>query len=81
MNVQIQARLAMLTTTRKALLLDRLENEGDEVLSRLLVDLLQNAADARQLILRKEIYDLLERVIDKYRNAAEVALQIALKHS
>lgn len=66
---------------KQAALLDKLENDGDEVLSALLVDLLKNAADAKQLILRKEIYDLLERVIDKYRNAAEVALQIALKHS
>lgn len=66
---------------KQAALLDKLENDGDEVLAGLLVNLLKNTADARQFILRKEVYDLLERVIDKYRNAAEVALQIALKNS
>lgn len=61
--------------------LDALENEGDEILSALLVKLLENTSDARELILRKDIYDLLERIIDRYRDAAKVALQIALKHS
>ncbi len=65
----------------KAALLDALENKGDEVLSDLLVILIREAPDAKQLILRKDIYDLLERVIDGYRDAAGVALQIALKYS
>ena len=65
----------------KAELLDRLETEGDEVLSDLLVTLVKEAPDAKQLVLRKDIYDLLERVIDCYRDAAGVALQIALKHT
>lgn len=65
----------------KAALLDALENKGDEVLSDLLVTLVREAPDAKQLILRKDIYDLLERVIDSYRDAAGVALQIALKHT
>lgn len=65
----------------KAELLDRLETEGDEVLSDLLVTLVKDAPDAKQLVLRKDIYDLLERVIDCYRDAAGVALQIALKHT
>jgi uncharacterized protein Yka (UPF0111/DUF47 family) len=66
---------------KQAALLDSLENKGDAVLGQLLVDLLKNTEDPRQFILRKEVYDMLERVIDKYRNAAEIALQITLKHS
>lgn len=65
----------------KAELLDKLETEGDEVLSDLLITLVKDAPDAKQLVLRKDIYDLLERVIDCYRDAAGVALQIALKHT
>jgi uncharacterized protein Yka (UPF0111/DUF47 family) len=65
----------------KAALLDALENKGDEVLSDLLVILVRDAPDAKALILRKDIYDLLERVIDCYRDAAGVALQVALKHT
>ena len=37
--------------------------------------------DMKELILRKDIYDMLEKVIDRYRDAAGVALQIVLKHS
>lgn len=65
----------------KAALLDALENKGDEVLQDLLTILVRDAPDAKALVLRKDIYDLLERVIDAYRDAAGVALQIALKHT
>jgi uncharacterized protein len=65
----------------KAALLDGLENKGDAVLSELLVNLMKDTKDVRRMILRKDIYDLLERVIDGYRDAAGIALQIALKHS
>ncbi|HYD17018.1 MAG TPA: DUF47 family protein [Patescibacteria group bacterium] len=65
----------------KAKLLDELENKGDAILSDLLVTLIREAPDTKQLLLRKDIYDLLERVIDGYRDAAGVALQIALKYN
>jgi uncharacterized protein len=65
----------------KAVLLDGLENKGDQILSELLVNLMKDTKDVRRMILRKDIYDLLERVIDGYRDAAGIALQIALKHS
>lgn len=58
-----------------------LESKGDVVFSELLVSLFQNTQDARDLILRKDIYDMLEKVIDRYRDAAAIALQIVLKHS
>jgi uncharacterized protein Yka (UPF0111/DUF47 family) len=58
-----------------------LENEGDVVLSELLGELFRNTTEARELILRKDIYDLLEKVIDAYRDLAGIALQIVLKYS
>lgn len=66
---------------RKAALLDALESRGDEVLNRLLANLMRDTPDARQLIIRKDLYDMLERIIDRYRDAAGVALQIVLKNS
>ncbi len=66
---------------QKAALLDALETRGDDILSHLLADLLRNTQDARTLILKKEAYDILERVIDRYRDAAAIALQIVLKNS
>ena len=58
-----------------------LELKGDAVLGELLVALFDDADRAtRDLILRKDIYDLLEKVIDRYRDTAAVALEIVLKH-
>ena len=65
----------------KAALLDALEVRGDQLLSQLLVTLVDGTEKARDLIVKKDIYDLMERVIDGYRDAAAVALQISLKHS
>ncbi|MGE3479582.1 MAG: DUF47 domain-containing protein [Dongiaceae bacterium] len=57
-----------------------LEQRGDTILGDLLANLFQGACDPRDLILRKDIYDMLEKVIDRYRNAAGIVLQIVLKH-
>lgn len=65
----------------QAALLYKLEHEGDTILGELLGSLFGNSRDARDLILRKDIYDMLEKVIDRYRDAAGVALQIVLKHT
>jgi uncharacterized protein Yka (UPF0111/DUF47 family) len=58
-----------------------LEHRGDAVLSSSLEALFKKDLDARGFILRKDIFDMLEKVIDRYRDAAAVALQIVLKHS
>lgn len=57
-----------------------LEHKGDAILGELLGKLFEQHTEARELILRKDIYDMLEKVIDRYRDAAGVALQIVLKH-
>lgn len=57
-----------------------LEHKGDAILGELLGKLFKERTEARELILRKDIYDMLEKVIDRYRDAAGVALQIVLKH-
>jgi uncharacterized protein Yka (UPF0111/DUF47 family) len=58
-----------------------LEHKGDTALNDLLTALFKSDYDARGFILRKDIYDMLEKVIDRYRDAAAIALQIVLKHS
>ena len=65
----------------KVTLLHELEQKGDDILQELLVTLFTDGNDARDLILRKDIYDMLEKVIDCYRDAAAVTLQIVLKYS
>jgi len=66
---------------QKVDLLHDLEQTGDDVLHSLLRSLFLEEKDVKKLILRKDIYDMLEKVIDSYRNAANVALQIVLKYS
>lgn len=61
--------------------LHELEHRGDEVLNELLTSLFRDENDAKNLILRKDVYDMLEKVIDRYRDAAAIAMQIVLKHS
>lgn len=65
----------------KIALLYELEHKGDAILSDLLTSLFNGSDNARDLILRKDIYDMLEKIIDRYRDAAGVALQIVLKHT
>lgn len=65
----------------KVNVLHDLETRGDEVLGELLKQLFKDTQDARALILKKDIYDMLEKVLDRYRDASAVALQIVLKHS
>lgn len=65
----------------KAKVLHDLEGKGDVVLSELLKSLFSESRDVRDLLIRKDIYDMLEKVLDRYRDAAGVALQIVLKHS
>lgn len=62
-------------------LLNDLEGRGDAVLSELLTRLFSESRDVRDLLIRKDVYDMLEKVLDRYRDAAGVALQIVLKHS
>lgn len=65
----------------KAALLQELEQRGDVILKELLQSLFSDERDPRDMILRKDIYDMLEKVVDRYRDAASVAVQIVLKHS
>lgn len=65
----------------KVALMHDLEGKGDDLLGQLQASLFRSEADARELILRKDIYEMLEKVMDRYRDAAATALQIVLKHS
>lgn len=66
---------------KKHAALHELEDQGDTLLGELLAELFNRTDDARELILRKDTYEMLEDITDYYRDAANVALQIMLKHS
>lgn len=58
-----------------------LEHKGDHIRNEMLVALYKSDRDIRDILLRRDIYDMLEKVVDRFREAAGVALQIVLKHS
>ena len=62
-------------------LLDQLEQKGDDVRHELLGTLYNSEREIRDLLIRRDIYDMLEKVVDRFRNVAGVAMQIVLKNS
>lgn len=65
----------------KAGAMDILEQRGDTAFGELLAALYEQKTDVRDILLRKDLYDLLEKVVDAYRDVSGVALQIVLKHN
>jgi uncharacterized protein Yka (UPF0111/DUF47 family) len=58
-----------------------IESEADRLILDLYRDLFTNESDAAKLLLRKDLFELLEKAIDRCRDAGNVIYQIALKNS
>jgi len=65
----------------KAALIDELEDQADKLFLEVLTRSSSDIQDTRELMLRRDIYELLEAVTNRYRDAANVAVRIVLKHS
>jgi uncharacterized protein Yka (UPF0111/DUF47 family) len=61
--------------------LQAIEGEADKLELDLLTDLYRGNYEPKQLLFLRDVYELLERVIDRCRDAGNVLLEIALKHS
>ena len=61
--------------------LQYLEGEADKLMIELLRDLYAGEKDAVSVIALKDLYDLLEKVIDRCRDAGNVIFHIVLKNS
>lgn len=58
------------------------EDKGDQLLGEFIAKLFaSDTVPAPRMILRKDVYEMLEDVTDHYRDCANVALRIVLKHS
>ncbi|MBP6507139.1 MAG: DUF47 family protein [Opitutaceae bacterium] len=57
------------------------EGEADNVMLGLLKELYHGPYDAKELVIQQEIYELVERAVDRCRNAGNVVVAIVLKHS
>jgi uncharacterized protein Yka (UPF0111/DUF47 family) len=58
-----------------------LEGQADELMLELLRDLYSGRHEALRVIILRHLYELLERVIDRCRDAGNVVFHIVLKHS
>ena len=61
--------------------LQKVEGEADKLMLELLRDLYSGKHEAMQVIVLKDLYELLEKVVDKCRDAGVVVSHIALKQS
>ena len=61
--------------------LQTIEGDADDLEFELLRDLYQGDYNPRQLIFLRDLYELLEKVIDRCRDAGNIVLQIVLKYS
>lgn len=78
---ELSGKLNSRTVNAKAAILHELEDQGDILLGQLIASSFHDIEDVRELIMRKDIYEMLEDVTDQYRDAANVAMQIILKHT
>jgi uncharacterized protein Yka (UPF0111/DUF47 family) len=78
---ELSGKLNSRTVNAKAAILHELEDQGDVVLGQLIASSFHDIEDVRELILRKDIYEMMEDVTDQYRDAANVAMRIILKHT
>ncbi|MFA5041151.1 MAG: DUF47 family protein [Bdellovibrionales bacterium] len=61
--------------------LDELEHEGDIIHDKIMEVLFKSHNDLAAIVLRRDVCDMLEKAIDRFRDAAGVILQIVLKRS
>jgi len=61
--------------------LQTIEGDADKLELELLHDLYHGQYETKQIIFLRDLYDLLEKVIDRCRDAGNVILQVVLKHS
>ncbi|OIR13513.1 putative pit accessory protein [mine drainage metagenome] len=57
------------------------EGEADKVMLALIKDLYNGPYDAKELVILQDFYEMIEKVIDRCRDAGNVVTQIVFKHS
>lgn len=65
----------------KCALIHNIESNTDRLLNQLTIELYKNEDDFKQILIHKELYALLESIVDKHRDLANIILEIVLKHS
>jgi len=61
--------------------LQAIENEADRLILELFRDMYRNENDPVRFLLRKDLFEILEKAIDRCRDAGNVVYAIVLKNS
>jgi len=61
--------------------LQSVENKADDLILNLLKDLYSGRHSSTKVLAMKDLYELLEKVIDRCRDAGNVISHIVLKHA
>jgi len=61
--------------------LQHAEGEADKVMLLMLKELYNGPTDAKHLVILQELYEMVERAVDRCRNAGSIVVEIVLKHS
>jgi uncharacterized protein Yka (UPF0111/DUF47 family) len=61
--------------------LQTIEGDADKLELELLSDLFHGDYSPKHIIFLRDLYDLLEKVIDRCRDAGNIILQVVLKYS
>ena len=69
------------TAREKNARLQTIEGDADKLELELLHDLYHGDYGAKQIVFLRDLYDLLEKVIDRCRDAGNIILQVVLKYS
>ena len=91
MDTAVDVVVTIISELRKKLHLERVktlnekiqqvEGEADKLILECLRDLYTGQKDAVQVIILKDLYDLMEKVVDRCRDAGNVVAHIVLKNS
>lgn len=65
----------------KCALIHNIETNTDQLLTLLTIDLYQYENDFKKILIRREVYDLMESIVDRHRDVANIILEVVLKHS
>ncbi|HSI84678.1 MAG: DUF47 domain-containing protein [Candidatus Methylacidiphilales bacterium] len=61
--------------------LQQIEGEADKLVIQMLSDLYQGTQDAKDVIFLKDVFELVERAVDRCRDAGNTVFQVVLKSS
>ena len=67
--------------TESCVLINSLENEGDDLLDKAMTHLFNSSTDAIEVIKKKDLYQMLEIVTDKCEDAANIIESIIIKYA